>query len=89
MTGILNKPGLLLCSARHYCGDLIVALVREHQPISREDIDKLLLDKLPEVLTQVQKLNRVHNLLRQLAEGQVIRNDGSRRFSRWVLIDGN
>jgi hypothetical protein len=30
---------------------MIVALVREHQPVSREDIDKLLLDKLPEVLT--------------------------------------
>ena len=72
-----------------YYRDLIVALVREHQPVSREDIDKLLLDKLPEVLTQEQKLNRIHNLLRQLAEAKVIRNDGSRRFSQWVLIDGN
>jgi ATP-dependent DNA helicase RecG len=51
-----------------YYRDMIVALVREHQPVSREDIDKLLLDKLPEVLTQEQKLNRVHNLLRQLAD---------------------
>jgi ATP-dependent DNA helicase RecG len=69
-----------------YYRDLIVALVQEHQPVSREDIDKLLLDKLPEVLTQEQKLNRVHNLLRQLAAAQLIRNDGSRRFSKWVLI---
>jgi ATP-dependent DNA helicase RecG len=72
-----------------YYRDLIVALVREHQPVAREDIDKLLLDKLPEVLTEAQKLNRIHNLLRQLAEAKVIRNDGSRRFSQWVLIDGN
>lgn len=72
-----------------YYRDLIVELVREHQPVSREDIDKLLLDKLPEVLTKEQKLNRVHNLLRQLAEAKIIRNDGSRRFSQWVLIDGN
>lgn len=69
-----------------YYRDLIVALVRAHQPVSREDIDKLLLDKLPEVLTQEQKLNRIHNLLRQLAEAQLIRNAGSRRFSKWVLI---
>ncbi|HMV22323.1 MAG TPA: putative DNA binding domain-containing protein [Rhodocyclaceae bacterium] len=69
-----------------YYRDLIVALVREHQPVSREDIDKLLLDKLPEVLTQEQKLNRIHNLLRQLAEAQLIQNSGSRRFSKWVLI---
>lgn len=69
-----------------YYRDLIVALVREHQPVSREDIDRLLLDKLPEVLTREQKLNRIHNLLRQLAQAQLIRNAGSRRFSKWVLI---
>ena len=49
-----------------YYRDLIVAMVREHQPVSRQDIDTLLLDKLPEVLTVEQKLNRIHNLLRQL-----------------------
>lgn len=68
-----------------YYRDLIVALVREHQPVSREDIDRLLLDKLPEVLSQAQKLNRIHNLLRQLAEAGVIVNTGTRRWSKWVL----
>lgn len=68
-----------------YYRDLVVALVREHQPVSREDIDRLLLDKLPEALTQAQKLNRVHNLLRQLAEAGLIVNSGSRRWPQWVL----
>ncbi len=68
-----------------YYRDLVVALVREHQPVSREDIDRLLLDKLPEALTQAQKLNRVHNLLRQLAEAGRIVNSGSRRWPQWVL----
>jgi ATP-dependent DNA helicase RecG len=63
---------------------MIVALVRQHQPVSREDIDKLLLDKLPEVLTQEQKLNRIHNLLRQLAETGLIQNVGGRRWPKWV-----
>ena len=67
-----------------YYRDIIVALVREHQPVSREDIDKLLLDKLPEVLSQEQKLNRVHNLLRQLAETGRIQNVGGRRWPKWV-----
>ena len=67
-----------------YYRDMIVALVCEHQPVSREDIDKLLLDKLPEVLTHEQKLNRVHNLLRQLAEAGQIRNVGGRRWPKWV-----
>lgn len=68
-----------------YYRDLVVALVREHQPVSREDIDRLLLDKLPEVLTETQKLNRIHNLLRQLAETGSIVNSGSRRWPKWVL----
>lgn len=68
-----------------YYRDMIVELVREHQPVSREDIDRLLLDKLPEVLTQAQKLNRIHNLLRQLAEAGSIVNSGSRRWPKWVL----
>ncbi|MDE1951177.1 MAG: putative DNA binding domain-containing protein [Betaproteobacteria bacterium] len=69
-----------------YYRDLIIALVREHQPVSREDIDGLLLDKLPDVLTQEQKLNRIHNLLRQLAEAKIIANVGSRRWPKWVLV---
>ncbi len=44
-----------------YYRDMVVALVREHPPVSREDIERLLLDKLPEVLTQAHKLNRIHN----------------------------
>lgn len=69
-----------------YYRDLIVDLVREHQPVSREDIDKLLLTKLPDVLTAEQKTNRVHNLLVSLS-GKRIRNAGTRQDSRWVLID--
>jgi ATP-dependent DNA helicase RecG len=68
-----------------YYRDLVVALVREHQPVSREDIDRLLLDKLPEVLTDEQKLNRIHNLLRQLVKAGDIVNSGSRRWPKWVL----
>jgi ATP-dependent DNA helicase RecG len=68
-----------------YYRDLIVALVREHQPVSRQDIDTLLLVKLPEILTDDQKLNRIHNLLRQLADSGQIQNTGGRRWPKWVL----
>ena len=69
-----------------YYRDMIVALVREYQPVSREDIDKLLLDKLPEVLTPAQKVSKVHNLISSLS-GKVIRNVGTRQAPRWVLIE--
>ncbi len=67
---------------------LIVALVGEHQPVSRQDIDTLLLVKLPEILTEDQKLNRIHNLLRQLADSGQIQNAGGRRWPKWVLGGG-
>jgi hypothetical protein len=49
--------------------------------MSRQDIDKL-----PEVLSQKQKLARVHNLLSSLS-GTAIRNAGSRTASQWVLME--
>lgn len=69
-----------------YYRDMIVALVREHGPVSREDIDKLLMDKLPEALTLAQKVSKVHNLISSLS-GKVIRNVGTRQASKWILID--
>ena len=69
-----------------YYRDMIVELVREHQPVSREDIDRLLLDKLPEVLTDEQKLSKVHNLISSLS-GKAIRNAGTRQSPRWILIE--
>jgi ATP-dependent DNA helicase RecG len=68
-----------------YYRDLIVDLVRAHQPVSREDIDKLLLSKLPEVLSAGQKASRVHNLLTSLS-GKRIKNVGTRQASKWVLM---
>jgi len=69
-----------------YYRDMILALVREHGPVSREDIDRLLLDKLPEVLTPDQKASKVHNLISSLS-GKAIRNVGTRQASQWVLIE--
>lgn len=73
-----------------YYRDLILRIIREHQPVSREDIDGLLLDKLSEVLTVEQKRSKIHNLMMKLAHTQHrIRNVGSRSASRWVLGGGD
>lgn len=56
--------------------DYILILIQEHQPVAREDIDKLLLDKLPEVLSQEQKLSKIHNLLGGMSKAGLIRNEG-------------
>lgn len=69
-----------------YYRDLILKIIREHQPVSREDIDRLLLDKLPEVLSPAQKLTKINNLMQSLAKAGRIRNDGGRKYSQWVGV---
>jgi ATP-dependent DNA helicase RecG len=58
---------------KKYYKDLILALIREHGPISKEKINELLLDKLPEILTEKQKKTKIHNLLSELSrrEGKI------------------
>jgi len=67
--------------------DLMFKMIQEHGPVSRGRIDELLLEKLPEVLTEKQKKNRVHNLISELSGNGAIRNIGSKRRSRWVIAD--
>jgi len=71
----------------NYYQDLIVEIIRQHQPVTREDIDAMLLNKLPEVLSPDQKRKKIHNLLYELSHRQKqIKNTGGRRFSKWVLL---
>ena len=71
-----------------YYRDYIVKMIAKMQPVSREDIDEALLDKLPEVLTREQKLEKIHNLLNVLSRKERrIRNAGGRRYPSWVIND--
>ena len=74
---------------KQYYLDLILALVRQHQPVDRKDVDQLLLTKLPERLSQEQKLRRVHNLLQELRRAGLIDNRGSRPKPQWVVVTPN
>lgn len=71
---------------QQYYLDLILALVREHGPVGREEIDQLLLPKLPDRLTEQQKRRKINNLLQKLRRAGNIRNRGSRPQPAWVLI---
>ena len=70
---------------KQYYLDIILELVREHGPIGRSDLDLLLLDKLPERLTQVQKRSKVQNLIQELRRSGQISNKGTRSKPAWVL----
>ena len=71
---------------RRYYQDMLLELIQEHGPVSRKDIDHLLMDKLPDILTEKQKKTRIHNLLYELAGPLgLIRNKGSKTRPEWVL----
>lgn len=70
---------------KKYYVDLVLALVREHGPVTRKDVDQLLLAKLPDRMNEKQKHGKVHNLLQELRRDGRIANVGSRTESQWVL----
>lgn len=70
---------------KRYYVDLIVALVQEHGPVGRREVDDLLLTKLPDRMTAEQKRRKVHNLLQELRRAGRIANQGSRADPRWVV----
>lgn len=70
---------------KQYYLDLILKLINEHGPVGRKKIDDLMLDKLPEVLTEKQKKDKVHNLLSELSRSGKIYNAGTRYDSKWQL----
>jgi ATP-dependent DNA helicase RecG len=69
---------------RYYL-DMVRDLIREHGPVDRKEINRLLVEKLPEVLSTLQKASRVHNLLSLLSRQGEIHNHGSRRYPKWVI----
>lgn len=69
---------------KQYYLDLTMALVREHGPVTRKDVDQLLVPKLPDRLTEQQKLRKVNNLLQELRRAGRIENRGPRAKPEWV-----
>ncbi len=72
---------------KRYYLDLILALLNEHGPVGRREVDELLLPKLPDRLSPTQKRRRVHNLLQELRRSGQVANLGSRTEPKWVRAD--
>jgi ATP-dependent DNA helicase RecG len=70
---------------KNYYKDIIVKLISQLGPVDRNDIDQILINKLPDVLSEKQKKNKVHRLLVELSYKGIIRNIGGRRYPQWVL----
>lgn len=64
---------------KKYYLDLILALVREHGPVPRDQVTEVLLPSLPDRMTEEQKKNKVKNLLHELRKAGKIKSGGRRK----------
>ena len=86
-TGHIGKYILERGFENRYYKDLILEIVREHGPVSRKDIDDVLMAKLPERLNLRQRRAKIHNLLQELRRSGTIANQGSRRKPAWTFLN--
>ena len=70
---------------KQYYLNLILELIRQHGPVTRMEVDALLLPKLPERLSEEQKRAKVHNLMQELRRAGQIERQGSRAEAAWIL----
>ena len=72
----------------HY-QELVLAFIREYGSATRKELNDLLMEKLPDVLTEKQKGFKINRLLsKRLGKDLgVIRNVGTDRTPKWVLVE--
>ncbi len=60
----------------------------KYKSACRKDIEELLMDKLPDVLSEEQKKRKVGKLLFVMSKKEgLIKNIGSRKSPKWVIVD--
>ena len=70
-----------------YYKKLVIDFISQYKKSSKEDIDKLLYDILPDVLSDDKKKNKIRNLLYTMsAKDETIKNEGSRTKPQWILV---
>ncbi|MFH0774004.1 MAG: RNA-binding domain-containing protein [bacterium] len=73
---------------KKYYQDLIIEFIKKYDSVSRKEIDELLLNKLPDIMTKEQKARKIHNMLSEMSGRlKIIKNTGSRKVSCWVFND--
>ena len=69
-----------------YFKDMILEFIKKNGQITKDEIDNLLLDKLPAVLDKQQQKNKIRNLIYALSKKeQSIENQGTIRYPIWKL----
>lgn len=70
-----------------YYKDLIVKYLEQYGKAKKKDIRTLIWDKLPEVMTDKQKEDKIRNLLSALRKKNIITTDSkNQQRSSWILV---
>ncbi|GAA4446984.1 hypothetical protein GCM10023091_41120 [Ravibacter arvi] len=64
---------------------MVQKAIAEHGSMSRKEIDELLWMKLPDWMDEVQKKNKVKNLVYELRTLGKIKNMGTYRDPSWII----
>lgn len=70
---------------KQYYLEFIINSITQHGELTRKEIDALIWNKLPEVLTDEQKKIKISHLIAELRRENKIKNTGSRSYPKWVL----
>lgn len=69
-----------------YYKKLIIEYLKKTDSASKKELDQLLSDKLPNVLTDKQKINKVKNLLQEMKhKDETLDTVGTNRSSKWII----
>jgi ATP-dependent DNA helicase RecG len=69
-----------------YFKDMILEFIHKNGQATKEEIDALLLDKLSTVLDELQRKNKIKNMIYTLSKkDKLIVNQGTNRYSVWKL----
>lgn len=65
---------------------MILDYLQEFGHATRQDINKLLLSKLSDILSADQKKNKINNLIGQLRKDGIVKNKGAKKKPKYLLI---
>jgi len=64
---------------------LVLKYLEEFEEVSRQDIDRLLMDKISDAFTDGQKKTYINNLLQEMRREGTIESSGTTRWAKWVI----
>lgn len=81
----LDRNAIAFARQEYHYKKMVVAYLTKFGEAKREDIDKLLIDKLSDALDDQQKRNFITNLLQEMRKDGVLEREGSNRWTKWHL----